>query len=257
MPKQRLYQRIYQVKLLLKSLFKGKKSNDDFDWDLYTQHYKGELKQVEEIETTTLKTGDYHFENGSLVKKTGIKPLHTNHQLLYETILQLHPHSVLEIGCGGGDHLANLELLNPELVVNGEDLSSNQIAFLHERHPGLKGTVKQHSIVSEQLLDWPAIDLVYSQAVIMHINTGDNHRRGLMNMFSMADKYVVLMENWFSHDFVKDIKELMAQKKLNWSELHLYSRPYPNTDKPYLLIASRQPLTGYQELSSDEELRQV
>lgn len=257
MPRQRLYQRIYQVKYLLKTLLTGKKNSDDFDWDLYTQHYKGELKQVEEIETTVLKPGDYKFENNSLIKVANIKPLHLNHHLLYETMLQLNPQTILEIGCGGGDMLANMATLHPTMKIYGEDRSAKQIAFLHQRHPNLRATVVQHDITTNTLVDREPIDLVFTQAVVMHINTGDNHRTALKNIFHMAQKHVLLMENWRSHDFFKDIQELQAKGELGWPELHLYSRPYTGTDKPYLLIASRTPLPQYQILSADEELRQI
>jgi 2-polyprenyl-3-methyl-5-hydroxy-6-metoxy-1,4-benzoquinol methylase len=257
MPRQRLYQRVYQVKYLLKTIFTGKKTQDDFDWDLYTQHYKGELKQVDEIETTVIKPGDYVFEQNSLVKKTDIKPLHLNHHLLYETMLQLNPSTILEVGCGGGDMLANMETLAPNMKILGEDRSEKQLAFLHQRHPNLRATVSQHDITTGQLTTWPSIDLVFTQAVVMHIKTGDNHRKALKNIFSMAQKYVLLMENWRDHDFVKDILDLKAKGELAWPELYLYSRPYTGTDKPYLLVASRQPLPQYTPLTSDEQLRQI
>lgn len=257
MPKQRLYMRIYQVKLLLKSLFTGKKSHDDFDWNLYTQHYKGELKHVEENATAILMPGDYKFEEGTLKKVSSIKPLHLNHHLLYETILQLNPQSILEIGCGGGDHLQNLSILSPQLTIYGEDLSTKQLALLHERHPKLDVKVQQHDITSSQLADWPPIDLVFSQAVVMHIKTGDNHRTAMKNMFRMSQKYVLLMENWRDHDFVKDLLDMKAKGEIPWPTLHLSSRPYTGTNLPYIIIASRDPLPQYQSLSSDEELRKA
>lgn len=257
MPRQRLYMRIYQVRHLLKTLFTGKKTTDDFDWDLYTQHYKGELKHVEETATAVLQPGDYVFENNVLVKKNTVKPLHDNHLVLYETILQLNPMSALEVGCGGGDMLANLATLHPTMKLFGEDRSKNQLHLLRERHPNLRAEVKVHDITSGVLPSWPPIDLVFTQAVIMHIKTGDNHRLALQNMFQMAKKYVVLMENWRAHDFVKDILDLHKQNQLGWDKVYLYSRPYPGNDKPYLLIASREPLSMYQTLMSDEELRQI
>jgi len=257
MPRQRLYQRVYQVKNLVKNVLTGRKVTDDFDWDLYTQHYKGELKQVEEIESTIINPGDYQFENGTLRKMTNTKPLHLNHHLLYETILQLQPNSVLEVGCGGGDHLHNLQVLSPDLTIFGEDLSNKQLDLLHQRHPDLRAKVQQHDITSPTLAPWPPVDLVFTQAVVMHIKTGDNHRTALKNIFHIAQKYVLLMENWRDHDFVKDILDLSARGELGWPKLYLSSRPYTGTDKPYLIVASREPLPQYQPLTSDDQLRQI
>lgn len=257
MPRQRLYQRVYQVKNLLKNVMTGKKVTDDFDWDLYTQHYKGELKHVEETATTVLKPGDYAFAHDKLEKIKDIKPLHKNHLILYETILQLNPSSAIEIGCGGGDMLANLATLHPTMKIFGEDRSDKQLALLHQRHPNLRATVAQHDITASRLTTWPPIDLVFTQAVVMHIKTGDTHRQALKHIFQMAQKYVVLMENWRAHDFVQDILDLQAKGELGWPEVHLQSRPYPGTDKPYLLVASRTPLPQYQTLRSDQDLRQI
>lgn len=257
MPRQRLYMRVYQVRHLLKTIFTGKKTADDFDWDLYTQHYKGELKHVEETATAVLKPGDYVFEHNTLVKKNQVKPLHDNHLVLYETILQLNPATALEVGCGGGDMLANLATLHPTMKLFGEDRSDKQLALLHQRHPNLRAKVELHDITTPPLTSWPTIDLVFTQAVIMHIKTGETHRHALKHMFQMADKYVVLMENWRDHDFVKDILALQAQGELGWPELHLSARPYPGSDKPYLLVASKHPLPQYQAITTDEQLRQI
>lgn len=256
MPKQRFYQRVYQVKNLIKSTITQKKTADDFDWSIYTQHYRGELKEVEENYTTILKPGDYFFEKGVLAKKNKIRPLHGNHHALYETILFLQPKSVLEVGCGGGDHLHNLKTLRPALNLFGEDLSAKQIKLLQQRHPYLGVPVKQHDITSSILVDWPPIDIVYTQAVIMHIKTGDKHLIALTNLFKMAKKQVILMENWRDHDFIKDINLLKSQGKISWPALYLYARPFQNTAIPQLLIVSALPLQGYQKISQDEEMRQ-
>lgn len=255
MPRQRLYQRIYQVRNLLKNVVTGKKVTDDFDWDLYTQHYKGELKHVEETATAILKPGDYVFSDNALIKKSQVKPLHDNHLLLYETILQLNPVSALEIGCGGGDMLANLATLNPTMELHGEDRSAKQLALLHQRHPELHANVTVHDITTSPNTQEPTTDLVFTQAVIMHIKTGDNHRCAMVNMFHRAKKYVVMMENWRDHDFIKDLQTLWSDGKLGWTELHLAARPYPGTDKPYILIASKNVLPQYTQVTNDEQLR--
>lgn len=255
MPQQPLYTKIYQIKYFFKSLITGKKTKDDFDWDLYPKHYSGELREVEKDNTTILETNDYALDNGRLVLKNKILPLHPNHLLLYETILQLHPSTVLEVGCGGGDHLCNLKILQPKLTLFGEDLSSKQIELLYKRHPDLDATIKQHNIISSSLLDWPPIDIVFTQAVIMHIRTEKNHLIALSNLFKMATKQVILMENWHNHDFIKDIHFLKQKGKIQWPELHLYSRPIPGTSRPHILIASAPPLEGYTKVMNDEHFR--
>jgi len=62
----------------------------------------GELKAIEKQHTLRLAPGDYLLEAGALRARSAKLPLHPNHRLLYETILQLAPGSVMEVGCGGG-----------------------------------------------------------------------------------------------------------------------------------------------------------
>ncbi len=252
--KLKTYTRVYLIKDLFKTIFTGRKIIDDFDWDLYTQHYRGELVEVADHNSTILESGQYIFNDGILQKKQDILDLHPNHFLLYETVLQLKPRSVLEIGCGGGDHLHNLKVLRPSLELYGEDRSRNQLTLLHERHPQLDAQVVEHNITSETLIQRPAIDLVYSQAVIMHIK--DNHLKGLANMFTMAKQYVVLMENWHSHDFVADLLKLQFSGLLGWKSLYLSARPVAGTTQPYILIASREAMPQYIPINNDDQLRE-
>ncbi|MFA6391468.1 MAG: class I SAM-dependent methyltransferase [Patescibacteria group bacterium] len=256
MSQKPIYSNIYKIKYIFKSLITGKKTEDDFDWNLYPKHYSGELKEVEKDHTTIIKANDYALDNGRLSLKSNILPLHPNHLLLYETILQLSPSTALEVGCGGGDHLHNLKILQPSLTLFGEDLSEKQIKLLHKRHPDLDAAIKQHDILSSSLLDWPPIDIVFTQAVIMHIRTEDNHLIALSNLFKMATKQVVLMENWTKHNFVEDILLLKQEGKIPWPELYLYSRPHPITERPHILIASALPLEGYTKVLHDEHFRQ-
>ena len=47
--------------------------------------------------------------------------LHTNHHVLYETLLTLSPQNLIEFGCGGGDHLRNINTLNSQIILNAFD----------------------------------------------------------------------------------------------------------------------------------------
>lgn len=106
--------KIRSVKLVKESFVQGvlKKINkifrpgsanmDDFDWRWYHYHYQAELSEIKKVHTQVLSPGDYTFSNGILTHQSSALPLHPNHRLLYETILQLGPSSILEVGCGGG-----------------------------------------------------------------------------------------------------------------------------------------------------------
>ena len=138
------------------------------------------------------------YDKNSCLNKTNdvILPLHPNHRLLYETILQLNPRSLEEIGCGCGDHLYNLGVLSPEINLSGIELSAAQIKFFKKRHPNLRANISQYD--STLLLGGnnQSFDIAFTQAVIMHIKTADKHLIALQNLFKLASKQVVLMENW-------------------------------------------------------------
>lgn len=222
--------------------------DDDFDWTKYSLHYEGELELGQKTRTLCLNPGDYEFSNGELVKQRPILSLHPNVQLLYETILQLSPDSVLEIGCGGGDNLHNLHVLRPLLQIMGRDISDDQLNLLRTRHDELSSHVGKLDITKYS----PAansVDLVFTQAVIMHIGSQQlRHVTALKNLFKAARRYVVLMENWSKHSFLDDINTLMQSGDITWPECNLYYRQHAEDPAVKLLVASSTPL-GYLPLT--------
>ena len=233
---------LYTLTRRIKSML-GKKIGDDFDWSTYNMHYRGELQATKNTYTQVLSQGDYTLINDRLTKRNDRVPnLHPNMHLLYETILQLRPASVLELGCGGGDHLHNLNILSPNTRLLGLDLSEEQLAFLRERHPALPAECKQCDCTLPFPSDMPGVDIAYTQAVIMHMKTGNNHLVALANLFSAATKQVILMENWSCHDFLADINKLLDLKVLQWKKLYFYYRESEELKKPHLMIVSSVPL---------------
>ncbi|NJL31087.1 MAG: hypothetical protein HC898_05365 [Phycisphaerales bacterium] len=86
---------------------------------------------------------------------------------------------------------------------------------------------------------WPGAELVYTQAVMMHIKTGVSHMVALANMFKLAEQHVVLVENFGCHHFVNDIRKLHEGGHLPWEAVHFYEHAYEG--KPFGLIVSRTP----------------
>jgi SAM-dependent methyltransferase len=225
---------------------------DDFDWATYTTTYRAQLKEIEKTHTLRLKSGDYRFEEGSLQKAAAALPLNPNHRLLYETVLDLKPDSVMEVGCGAGDHLHNLLELAPGMQAYGVDYGEEQLRFLRERHPGTNVETQQLDITLPFSDLLPKVDLCYTQAVLMHIKTGNGHLVGISNLFKMARRQVVLMENWCAHSFVEDIGFLFRRRMIPWEELHLYFRRSPERqNRPHLVVASAVPL-DYEPLADDK-----
>ena len=245
----------YRLKTKLKRYLTGQRVGDDFDWDYYTFHYRAELERGSQEHSLILKPDDYRFEDNRLTRKSSCLPLHPNHRLLYETLLQLRPASLMEIGCGGGDHLNNLALLEPAFQLSAIDLSEDQLALARRRHPAMQVPMRQFDVTSktgvEQLTK---VEVAYTQAVIMHIRVPGNYLQALVNLFHIASRKLVLMENWKNHDFMGDMRKLSAQGKLPWPELHFYYRESEELKKPHLMIVSSEPLPQYPKLEDYGQL---
>lgn len=215
----------------------GTPARDDYDWRNYRVHYERDLAEVALHHTQKLAPGDFSLrDDGTIALRSGLKPLHPNHSCLYETIGALAPASVIEIGCGGGDHLHNLGVLYPALRRQGFDRSRGQLALLKQRSPHLAPLVAERDITLPLAAGHPTADVVYTQAVIMHIHAGDRHLIALGNMFRMAARHVALMENWWRHWFMDDILKLHQDGLIGWPNIHFYFRP------PYMMVVSREPL---------------
>jgi len=225
---------------------------DDFEWNSYTAIYQAQIREFEKAHVLRLSPGDYGYADGVLRKvRQDVLPLHYNHRLLYETILQLSPDSVVELGCGAGDHCHNLTVLRPDLQVFGFDRSEGQLALLRSRNPDLSAS-------SFRLLDLtlPASescakhDIAFTQAVVMHIQAGRGHLVALSNVFRFAKRYVVLVENWKRHDFMADIRALHDLGIIGWPELNFYYRESPErSNRPHLMVISATPIDGYAPLA--------
>ena len=221
---------------------------------MYNQNYRRELTEIQQVHTLRLPLGDYIFADNSLALQRQILTLHPNHRLLYETILQLNPQSIIEIGCGGGDHLNNLSILSSSIDMYGLDLSKDQVAYLCERNPNLRANVQLFDITLPFSSRLPSVNIAYTQAVIMHMKTGNNHLIALSNLFKIAKDQVILMENWTAHHFMDDIQFLFDQQMLPWSNLYFYFRRSPELNNhPHLMIISSSKL-DYEELVDYKQL---
>lgn len=236
-------------------MWSGVPDKDDFNWSLYNLHYRGELELISKKNTLTLSKNDYHFFGNELVRiNKDVLPLHPNHKLLYETILQLNPESVFELGCGNGMHLNNLQTLSQKIKLSGIDRSKDQVEFFHESYPNLKAEIKQYDATMPFGNSFPKVDVAYTQAVIMHIKTNDSHLVALANLFNVAKKQVILMENWNSHKFMKDTRYLFDKKLISWENLYVYYRVSKENPNTRLMVCSQYPL-DYPVLTNYEEMR--
>jgi hypothetical protein len=121
-----------------------------------------------------------------------------------------------------------------------------------DRHPEIQSKLGLQDITMPYSANWPKADLVYTQAVIMHIHTAVSHLVALSNMFCCAKKHVLLIENTQCHNFVKDIMALHSGGHLPWQNVQLYIFERKGARG---IIASSQTL-DLPILNSDAELRE-
>ena len=243
-------------RILSQITFVGKRYIDGVNWKKYNKHYSEELKIIEKVNTLLITAQDFEVVAGKVnLKNPNQLPLHPNAQLLYETILKLHPSSILEVGCGGGDHLANLKTLIPELKVYGVDLLDEQIEFLNNRHPQNDFELKVVDISKNGVI-FPSVDVIYTQAVLMHI-TEKNLRfyNSMENLLNSSAKHLILVENWSQHDFFETVKQIASSNK--WK---MYFNFLEGNERTRLMIISKdeqlsfQPLLDYTQLLLDNRL---
>lgn len=212
--------------------------DDDFNWDTYTKtKYGPQLKRLD-TELDARVDDRVSFDDASGKLQTGSANLHPNWISLYEIVGLLKPKSTLEFGCGGGDHVRNLKTLYPSLEVNGGDRSPEQLKLLAARNPEIADRTFEMDVTMPISSKWPRVDLVYSQAVIMHIKTAVSHLNAMANMFNLANEHVVLMENYGCHPLVDDVNRLMDGGHLSWDEVHFHA--HHAEGQPHCLVVSRR-----------------
>lgn len=234
--------------LKLKRIYK-----DDYNWSEYNKIYAKQISEVEKEHTLILPEGKYSIVNEKILLEPSLLPLHPNHKLLYETIYSLKPGSVLEVGCGCCDHLANIKKIMPDTVIYGCDLLEDQLGFISSRHPELKTDTNLfvHDITVSPL-KISKVDLVFTQAVIMHIHGEKKwHLNALRNIFHSSKKYVILMENWSSHNFYNDIYRISREPDFPWDKCKIYVN---DDGKNILIVISNSSLKCYKELYNNKEL---
>lgn len=237
-------------------LYKNRKFyDDDFDWDNYTadSYARRVSNDIETQFITELDPTLVAVDRKAGRVELGGQLLHPNHQLILDAIAKLAPNSVHEVGCGGGDHVANATRVFPEVSVSGGDRSVQQLQFALKRHPELNGKIGIQDITMPFSNQWPQVEFVYTQAVIMHIHTAVSHLIGLTNLFRISSKYVLLVENVQCHHFVETLKALKSGGHIPWSEIFLH-RFDGSTGASGILVSKEE--LDLPTLGSDSVLRE-
>ncbi len=241
-----------RIKIWSQLTLVGKRFTDGVNWGAYNGHYLEELKFTSKTNTLIIKKDKVSVINGKLqLVDPKMKPLILSHQLLYETILDLNPLEVLEVGCGAGDHLANLKSLMPEIKCKGVDLLQKQLDSLATRHPNNDFELGAIDITSPNCV-LPKVELVFTHAVLMHISE-KSHRFTIAidNVFNSATKHIVLVENWTQHDFMSEAVRFV-EKHPEW---RIYYGKSDRDSRSRVMVISSENLRNQKILSDYNDLK--
>jgi hypothetical protein len=191
---------------------------DDFDWRTYHLHYREEIAANSALFTEDLRRIDIRVLDGRLYIVADAKPLNATHRCVYEAVLNLPGcDSIAEIGAGGGRFIANLRvLLGDRTRYAAYDISAGQLDFFRQQYPEAFASTKTAvlDITERAIPDVDIPDVVFASTVLMHIQRPDAYRRALRHFVASARKYAVLMDNYNSHDYFRDLRREFPESAL-------------------------------------------
>ena len=96
--------------------------------------------------------------------------------------------SVLELGCNIGANLKAIELLSPQIKLNGVEINKNAVSLARGEFPG--SNIVEQSIIEP--LNCPS-DLVFTKTVLIHISP-EKLVNVYKNLYENALKYILVAE---------------------------------------------------------------
>ena len=182
---------------------------DEFEWDSYNTHYRAEIAWNNRFFTENISVIDFKFIQGKIYILGDCKPLNLTWRCVYETIYNLPSvMSFAEICVGGGRFIANLQtILGERISFSAYDLSEKQLLFFKEQYPDAysKTNVGVLDLTKNCIPEAEKPDVVLVSTVLMHIQRPQAYQQALHNLLRSGRKYIVLMDNWSSHDYFFDL----------------------------------------------------
>jgi len=184
------------------------KLSDDYKWEEYTNQYSKQiLEEIKPVRELLLK--DFSVADNDIKFYDN---LCANWKELYYQVVRTGVSSVLECGCGSGQHLQNLYTINNKLDLCGCELLQSQIDFgrtkLGISESVLKNiTVLDMSVVGAHKHFKKKFDFVYTQAVLMHLST-KKVVTFVENMVQLSNRYILVLENPRDHEYESIIHDV-------------------------------------------------
>ena len=208
----------YKIRSKIHSVLRRFIPMDEFEWDLYDTHYRAEIAWNNRFFTEDLSTIDFKIIEGKIYILGDCKPLHFTCRCIYETVYNLPSlASFAEIGVGGGRFTANLRtILGGGIRFSAYDISEKQLLFFKEQYPDVYSEITTGvlDLTENCIPEAEKPDVVLASTVLMHIQRTDAYYRALHNLLQSGLRYMVLMDNWNSHNYFLDLTENIGKRKL-------------------------------------------
>ena len=182
---------------------------DDFDWSTYSDVYGIENEAESRYYTFDIGKIDHRIIDGRIYILGDCKPIQFSNRAIIEAVINLpNINSVTEIGTGNGKLIVNIKrILGPNLLYKASDLAQCQLDLFKRTFPLDYEEIRPYifDITRYSLSFNERTDVVFAATVLMHIKREAAYQFALRNLFLCAKKYVVILDNWMSHEYYSDL----------------------------------------------------
>jgi len=201
---------------------------DDDNWETYSKAYGPENEAESYYYTFDLGKIDHKIIDGNIYILGDCKPLQFSNRAIIEAVINLPDiSSISEVGTGNGKLIVNIKrILGPKVIYTASDIAKCQLDLFKQTFPEDFNQIQPYifNITERSLPANDKQDVVFAATVLMHIKREIEYRKALENLLLSANKYVVILDNWKSHDYYNDILTIIKNNtdKFSCSTVYKY-----------------------------------
>lgn len=237
---------IDKILLLMHRLRRRYSKIDDFDWRRYGILYGAQQDKNRKFYTMDISKVGFRVVNGKIYTIADSKPIHLTVRCVWEAILNLPQFtSVLEIGTGDGHFIVGLKhLIGDSASFSATDLSESQLRLFEISFPKAFVDIQPDvlDITKNSVEHEKRADVVFASTVLMHIQRPDAYQNGLRNLLLSGSRFVVLMDNWNSHDYFGDLTQLIGHN-VQFKDAKLYT--YDSSANIAIIVTKEGEILNY------------
>ncbi|MBI5100214.1 MAG: class I SAM-dependent methyltransferase [Nitrospirae bacterium] len=187
---------------------------DDDNWETYSKAYGPENEAESFYYTFDLGKIDHKIIEGNIYILGDCKPLQFSNRAIIEAVINLPDiFSIAEVGAGNGKLIVNIKrILGSKIGYSASDIAQCQLDLFKQTFPKDFDEIRPYvlDITKEPLPLKEKTDVVFAATVLMHIKRDIEYNKALLNLLFSANKFVVIIDNWKSHDYYEDISNIIT-----------------------------------------------